>query len=360
VLALVPCSPYMPSGIVRVEQYAERLRARGVRLHVVNYFSPAARVRRRWIEGPRSLRTSPARALARAALAIWDSGHLWAVRLLALAAAPFVDAIVVQWVLPPVWWSRLATRLNRRVIYDLDDAVFLSSPPRAEALARRAWRVVVGSHHLQAFAAPLNPATVLVPSSVPVEAYPPGDGEREEAAHAPLRLGWIGSPGTLPYLTELEVPLRALAAAGVEVELVIAGVGGRHDLLPEVRQPVRLVDQYRSAELPALAASFDVGLFPLPDAPWERGKSAMKALIYMAAARPVVCSPVGENAYVVVDGETGFTAADAPSWTARITELARDPALRARLGSAGRARAEAFYSTDACFNLLWQQVYGVL
>jgi hypothetical protein len=81
-----------------------------------------------------------------------DAAHLGAVRLIVAALAPFARGVVVQWVLPPVWLTRWLTRVNRRVVYDLDDAVYLAHPRRAEALARAAWRVVVGSHDLERFA----------------------------------------------------------------------------------------------------------------------------------------------------------------------------------------------------------------
>jgi glycosyltransferase involved in cell wall biosynthesis len=173
-----------------------------------------------------------------------------------------------------------------------------------------------------------------------------------------VRLGWIGSAGTLPYLRRLERPLRTLAQRGVDVELLVVGVQGRSDLLPDVPQRLDVVESYTAAELPTLAARLDVGLLPLDDGPWERGKCAMKALVYMAAARPVVCSPVGENVHVVRDGEAGYAAADDAAWVEHLERLAGDAELRDRLGAAGRRAVDLEYSTEVCFGLLLRHVFA--
>jgi glycosyltransferase involved in cell wall biosynthesis len=83
---------------------------------------------------------------------------------------------------------------------------------------------------------------------------------------------------------------------------------------------------------------------PLPDDAWARGKCGLKLLQFMAAGRPVVASPVGVNARIVRQGENGLLAADEAGWEACLLALARDPALRARLGAAGRDTVEREYS----------------
>jgi hypothetical protein len=86
---------------------------------------------------------------------------------------------------------------------------------------------------------------------------------------------------------------------------------------------------------------------PLPDLPWERGKCGYKLIQYMASSLPAVASPVGANGDIVVPGETGFLAETRADWVSALTELARDPALRQRMGMAGRRRAERHYSLQA-------------
>ena len=89
-------------------------------------------------------------------------------------------------------------------------------------------------------------------------------------------------------------------------------------------------------------ASLDVGVMPLADSPWSRGKCAYKLLQYMAAALPVVASPVGMNTQVLVDGENGLAAASEDQWVEALTRLVCDPALSERLGAAGRRTAERY------------------
>jgi glycosyltransferase involved in cell wall biosynthesis len=89
-----------------------------------------------------------------------------------------------------------------------------------------------------------------------------------------------------------------------------------------------------------------VGLMPLDDDPWARGKCAFKAIQYMALGIPAVASPVGANREVIRDGETGFLPADEREWVETLDRLLADPALARRIGAAGRREIEARYSLD--------------
>jgi glycosyltransferase involved in cell wall biosynthesis len=356
----------MPSGVVRVERYLPRFRAMGIECTVINYFSPAlARNRWRW-EGPRRHRWSVARAVARNLYKALDTLHILGARIRIIAASRSADAVVLQWIAPPVWLTRLLARGRARLVYDFDDAVHLVNPERVDEVIRRAWRVLAGSHALLEHARSLSSAAALVPSAVDVEQFTPGasdpvspcDGAPVPGSAArPLRIGWLGSAGTLPYLAELEAPLARLAGSGTAVRLVVAGTGGRKDLVPApAGVEVLEIDAYRGDEMPAIAAMMDVGVMPMPDGPWEQGKCAMKALIYMAAGLPVICSPVGENVHVVRDGTSGLHARTADEWFDALRLLASSPELRERLGRSGRERVETDYATAVCFELLRDHV----
>jgi glycosyltransferase involved in cell wall biosynthesis len=92
---------------------------------------------------------------------------------------------------------------------------------------------------------------------------------------------------------------------------------------------------------------FDLGIMPLPDTPWTRGKSGFKLIQYMAAGLPVVASPVGVNSTLVDHGVNGFLATTADEWVAAFTALASDRAARATMGQAGRQRVAQQYSLRA-------------
>jgi glycosyltransferase involved in cell wall biosynthesis len=91
----------------------------------------------------------------------------------------------------------------------------------------------------------------------------------------------------------------------------------------------------------------DIGIMPLPDEPWARGKSGYKLIQYGACGLPVVASPVGVNAEIVVAGETGFTASNGRQWRDALTRLITDAKLRRQMGRAGRMRIEQRYSLEA-------------
>lgn len=356
ILFVVPPAAFYPSTTVRVRQFLPHLARIGIASTELSYQSAA---RERWyvrlIAGPRRIRWGPARQVARALLRGWSAAHLAFRHLQLLAKAHRFDLVFVQYVLPPVWVIRWLARGNVRLVYDFDDAVFLRDPVRARAMVSRAWRVVAGSHFNRDYALQHNPHTVLVPSAVPVEQYPvalpaaAGDGI--------TRIGWIGGPATLQYLALIAEPLRRLQAAGAPIELLIAGSRDRPDLIPAFGDvSVTLVPTYSAADLPELVARMDIGVMPLVDGAWERGKCAMKALVYMAGGRPAVCSPVGEANYVVEDGASGLLADGPDEWERHLSTLIHSPALRRSMGERGREIARLRYSTEACFRLLVAEV----
>lgn len=341
-------------------QFLPQLTALGIVPTEMAYTSAA---RQRWydrlVAGPRRIHHPALRTMVRALLHVWGRAGLARRQLQLLVTARRYDAVFIQYVLLPAWLVRRLAAQGVRLVYDFDDAVFLREPARADAIVSHAWRVVAGSHCNLAYALERNAASALVPSSVPVEQYAPDDraGRRGMA----LRIGWIGSPATLHYLALLAAPLRRLRAAGISFELVIAGTRDRADLLPDFGEvPVELVPSYTAAELPSLVTSLDVGVMPLEDGPWERGKCAMKALIYMAGAVPAVCSPVGEVPYVIQDGVSGLLAGSADEWEARLLQLAHDAALRRQIGAAGRRVVLDRYSAEKCFELLRAHVFDPL
>jgi glycosyltransferase involved in cell wall biosynthesis len=357
IVFLVPGAAFFASSIVRVEQYRSHFERANVAVQVLDWFHPFERRNIPRLSGPTRSSSAFSRLGWRLLLRAVHAAHTARQSVRLLAAAGHADVVVVQWLPPPRWLTRLLARRTRRLVFDFDDAVFLEYPARTREIVRRAWRVLAGSHYNLEYAAALNPdGAVLVPSPVPAEQYGRGAmSGREPAAGRPVRIGWIGGSSTARYLSILEAPLRALVARGRDVELLIAGHRERVDLLPRVAGlRITPVPAYGPAELPELVESVDVGVMPLVDADWERGKCAMKALLHMAAGQPVIATPVGEAVHVVADRITGFLAADPTEWESALTRLVDDAALRERMGRAGRAVVEARYSTDVCFGL-WER-----
>lgn len=354
-LFIIPSGDFLPSGIVRVRQFLPFLDRSGIVHTVVSYYSPrvdrfTATVRtRQW---PAVLQ----RAIIMATMGVQSLFRWWA-RLRVLVAAPWVDVVFFQGVLPPVWYVKVLKRMNARVVLDLDDAIFLGNPQRGAAVVPLMWQVIAGSHFIFEYAKSLGARVALVPSAVSLDRYRDVPAN-ESASSQVVRIGWLGSQSTVRYLEQLVEPLRALSGQGHQIELLIAGVSADAGLLPAFPGvTVTCTSTYRDEDIPSIVGRYDIGVMPLDDGPWERAKCAMKALIYMAGGKPAVCSRVGENRYVIEDGRNGFLADSAAEWTTKLGQLMADASLRAEMGRRGRLTVEARYSAQVCFGLLMEHVF---
>ena len=237
----------------------------------------------------------------------------------------------------------------RRLVYDFDDAMPYRDPfrgkPESTARANRFLRtcseadaVVAGSEDLAAMARACSPRALFT-APTPVDAARYGSAPGVRAPGEPLRFGWIGSRATLPYLEGIAGPLARACAALPGARLLV--VADAAPSLPGVEAD--LLPWNEEGEADALRR-MDVGLMPLTDDPWSRGKCAFKLLQYGATGIPSVASPVGANLSVVEDHRTGLLAATDAAWEAGLVLLGRDPALRAAMGAAARRQAEARWS----------------
>lgn len=238
----------------------------------------------------------------------------------------------------------------RPLVVDYDDAIFhrydlhRSKVVRAllgdkiRRIMRRASVVITGNDYLATYARDAGAARVeVIPSVIDISRYrqkPPrvdADG---------CRVGWIGSPSTVAYLRSLEPVFRRLSdIPGLRV-VNIGGTPWTTTGLAVENRP------WSEATEVDDILSLDIGIMPLPDEPWERGKCGFKLIQYMGCALPVVASPVGANAVIVEHGRTGFLAASHDEWIVALRMLLGDPALRDRLGRAGYERARACYSLE--------------
>jgi glycosyltransferase involved in cell wall biosynthesis len=260
----------------------------------------------------------------------------------------WIEKEIFPW-LPAAAEAWLARRGVPTVV-DYDDAWFhrYDRHPRAgvrrllgrkiDRVMQAATTVVAGNDYIARHAAAVGARRVeIVPTVVDTDACPMA----EPAAGRPFTIGWIGTPANLRYLDPVRPALERLCREAGARLLV---VGGGPDALPGLPGERRPWDAAREA---ADLADMDVGLMPLPDTPFERGKCGYKLIQYMAAGRPAVASPVGVNRAIVDEGRTGFLADTADEWAEALLALARDPALRRRMGIAARERAVAEYSLSA-------------
>jgi glycosyltransferase involved in cell wall biosynthesis len=235
------------------------------------------------------------------------------------------------------------------VVFDFDDAVYLRSTSeanrafavlKAPSKTRRivSWSTVttVGNAHLADWARRFAARVRVLPTTLDVDEYQPR-GPRP--AGGPLRIGWSGSPTTVPHLDTIRPALRrVLRELPAELEVVGAGRFTLDGCRNVVAKPWDRATEKEDVR------GFDVGLMPLPDDEWGRGKCGFKALLYMALGVPAVVSPVGVNTEIVEEGVNGLFASTEDEWVDAIKRLAADPELRHRLAVEGRRTVVERYS----------------
>ena len=233
------------------------------------------------------------------------------------------------------------------LVVDYDDAIFdwyktqrfpgISRllGKKIDLIMKMADLVVVGNDYLSDYAHSAGAKRIeKVPTVVDVERY----FVRDRESNRPLTVGWIGTPVTAKFLTHISEALQAVVnKCGVN----IVAVGAKPQQWDGL--PVEVRPWQESTEV-AEIQDFDVGLMPLPDEPYERGKCGYKLIQYMACGKPVVASPVGVNAEIVQHGENGFLAKTTDEWIDALSRLLEDRQLRLRMGQAGRSMVESNYS----------------
>lgn len=266
-------------------------------------------------------------------------------RKLAQSAGPY-DAVVLQRKLLDGWEARLLRRSAKRVILDIDDAVMFHAhrvsafsqwrqARRFNATAKILDLVVAGNDYLaEQFAARGCPCRIL-PTTVDLDQYL----VRQHQASTPIRLVWIGSRSTLPYLQQFLPYLERAQTSDCPLELVTVADGTVQSAVIAVRH----IPWSLPVERRALVEG-DIGIAPTPQDRWAQGKCGFKIIQYMASALPVIASPVGANAQIVVEHQTGLLPQTGPEWSAAIRKLAADASLRQTMGTAGRERVAQHYS----------------
>jgi glycosyltransferase involved in cell wall biosynthesis len=259
------------------------------------------------------------------------------------------DVVVLQRVLPPMSLLRSLLAINPTVVFDFDDALYTvpALRGRLEATLSLVREVSVGSETLAHYARRFARRVTVIPTTVNTSTYAPAEQPPAAAGSLPLRLGWIGSGGAVDYLEVIRPALRRLKERGLGFALLV--ISSRSPDWPELT--VEHVP-WSLEQAPRALGELDVGLAPLPDTEWTRGKCGLKVLEYMASGLPVVASPVGAASEIVVHGQTGFLAQAESEWVEHLERLSDDPQLRRQLGADGRRRAEERYRTDVAAGTL--------
>lgn len=239
--------------------------------------------------------------------------------------------------------------IDKPIIYDFDDAIFLpntsehnlyieklKNPHKTERIVGMSRQVIAGNNYLGSYALRYNKNVLIIPSSVDTEKYGPliSNKKREKVV-----IGWIGSDTTRRFLRDIERALGELYNRYPSVLVKIVGLSPFNSSLKNIiNKKWALKDEVADLQ------SFDIGIMPMPDNEWTRGKCGFKALLCMSCGVPVVAASAGVNTDIIKDGENGFLAADNSDWVEKLSLLVEDSDLRRRIGAKGRETVEKFYS----------------
>lgn len=352
ILALTRYSGLGASSRLRMMQYLPSLRAAGASVRVQALLDDD--YLRAKYAGGRTAWTRLAQAYFRRVTTLaWqarDVDLLW------------IEKELAPWL--PLWLERALMR-TPPVVLDFDDAIFHKYDLHRSAAVRRLYGrkidrlmqradlVVAGNDYLAQRARYAGAAHVeILPTVVDLQRYSVSVAVTDSTR--PVRIGWIGSPSTVHYLDLLAEPLERLASRHA-IELRCIGAAPRLQGIPVVPLTWR-----EDTEVASIAAC-DIGIMPLTDSPWERGKCGYKLIQYMACGLPVVASPVGVNRQIVEEGVNGLLAADGRQWEEALERLVQDASLREQYGSAGRRAVEERYNLQVTARrlVLWlQQISG--
>jgi len=235
------------------------------------------------------------------------------------------------------------------IVYDFDDALFhryispfnsffslLKFSGKTATLCRIASHVIVGNRYLYEYATRHNKCVTIVPTTIDTVKYKLVEKIRSES---PLVVGWTGSQSSTRYLPLLYPILQALSR---RYPLMFLAVGARQFTIPGVKIEVK--DWNPETEVEDLTR-MDIGVMPLPDEGWAKGKCGLKLLQYMALGIPPVASPVGINTEIIQDGVNGFLASTEEEWVRKLSRLFQDRDLRQRMGLESRKTVEERYSS---------------
>jgi glycosyltransferase involved in cell wall biosynthesis len=247
----------------------------------------------------------------------------------------------------PAVLERLIARTGIPIVYDFCDPIYepyksfingylshLKFPGKTAHICKLSQHVLVGNEELAEYARAHNPHVTIVPITIDTEEYRPAPA-REAAVPV---IGWSGSHSTVPHLDTARPVLQRLARAR-KIELRVVGTASYAlDGVPVTAQAWRAETEVADLQ------RFDIGIMPLPDDPWVSRRTHLKVRQYMGLGIPCVVSPLGVNRELITDGVNGFLATTEEEWVEKLTRLVDDPALRARLGAAGRKTIEERYS----------------
>lgn len=274
-------------------------------------------------------------------------------RCLDMLRAPFYDYVFIfreaSPIGPPIFEWILAKVLRKKIVYDFDDAIWIANTTDANkivanlkwsqkvgSICRWSYKISCGNAYLRDYARQFNPNAFINPTTIDTEHL--HNRVRDQKAPGKLVIGWTGSHSTLKYLDQLVPILQKLE---VKYDFEFRVISNQPPVFP--LNSLKFQPWRKETEIEDLL-ELHIGVMPLEDDPWAKGKCAFKALQYMALGIPALVSPVGMNTEVVEEEVNGYLCTTPEQWSAALETLMRDPELRIQLGKAARTTIVERYS----------------
>ena len=330
-----------PSQRFRYEQYLSVLEENGYRYHILSFLD----------EETNRVLYQPGRTFQKVRGLILGYlrrlSHIWKSR---NADAVFIHREATP--LGPPWVEYLVAKvINKPIIYDYDDAIWqadqsgvnrwvswLKWRAKVGKICGWSYRVSAGNAYLAAFAQQLGATAVVNPTTIDTQYY---HNQVKDQHSQPLAIGWTGSHSTLKYLALVAPVLHRLSESHNFRVVVIANRPPDYDL-----PNLAFIKWNEQTEIEDLL-QINIGIMPLPDDPWSKGKCGFKALQYLALGIPAVVSPVGVNTEIVQPNVHGFHAQTEDEWYDSLQKLLTDASLREKMGREGRQQVVDHYSIQS-------------
>lgn len=279
-------------------------------------------------------------------------------RFAVLFTIPFYEQVFIHReaapVGPPVFEWIIAKVMRKKIIYDFDDAIWLTDKihesgiekiirwrSKVKTICKWSYKVSCGNEYLCAYAQIFNINVIYNPTTIDTDGLHNPNFINSKKIEV-VTIGWTGSHSTLKYLTEIEPVLSALEKKYSQVEILVIA-----DQKPELAlRSLKFLPWRKETESQDLA-KIDIGIMPLPHDEWTKGKCGFKALQYMAMKIPAVVSPVGVNVTIVDHSVTGFHATTMQEWLLHLEELINHELLRKKMGEAGRQKVIDQFSVSS-------------
>jgi glycosyltransferase involved in cell wall biosynthesis len=256
---------------------------------------------------------------------------------------------------PPLIEWLITKIFKKRVIYDFDDAIWLHDERKESFIQRTlkwrskvasicAWsfRVSCGNNYLKSFALKYNSQAVFNPTTIDTDfLHNPVLLPEKTRSENKVVIGWTGSHSTLKYLHQMSRAVKGIMEKYTNTEFIVIA-----DQPPVLDFKFRFIPWNKETEIVDLFL-LDIGIMPLPDDDWSKGKCGFKALQYMALKIPALVSPVGVNTKIIDEGINGFLCRTPDEWQLKLEYLIQNPALREKMGLQGKQKVEEYYSVTS-------------